>query len=223
MTLREKIDSMLTWILAACAITVTIFVLRRELRPPVDQNAAREPVEVKDWRKYAAGEKRVGPINAPVTIVEFSDFQCPFCSQLFRSLNELRQIRGTDFAIVYRNFPLPIHPEARSAAIAAECAAADGRFAAYHDFLFQHQDSLGTIPWTTVAARVGVADTAGFRNCLTSSKAARALREDSVAGAELNITGTPTIIVNGWMVAGARPKLALDSLITKELQRARGT
>lgn len=219
---KELADRILTLVIALCAVTVTVLLVHRELSRPHDPNAPLPLREVKNWQEYVAGDERIGPEHAPVTIIEFSDFQCPFCGQLFRSLNDMRARRPLDFAIVYRNFPLQaIHPQARPAAIAAECAAGVGHFSEYHDFLFQHQDSLGVIPWTTIAQRVGVQDTLQFSRCLSSGEVVTKLRQDSTAGMKLKLAGTPAVMINGWMFTGAMPAARLDSLVSSEIKHAR--
>ena len=206
---------------AVCAVAVTLMVARREFFAP-DPNAPKPPVAVDRWRAYNVGDKRIGPGNAPVTIVEFSDFECPFCKELSNTLLMLRAKYPTSLAVVYRNFPIErIHANSRAAAIAAECAATQGRFAEYHDFLFQHQDSLGKIPWTDVAARTGIRDTAAFAACLTDQAAATRLRADSLDAISLKILGTPTLMVNKWRVQGALTQETLDKLISQELASAK--
>jgi protein-disulfide isomerase len=108
-----------------------------------------------------------------------------------------------------------MHPYARPAAIAAECAAAQGRFREYHDYLFQHQDSLGSLDWVRVAGTIPVRDTATFRRCLTGATAADQLRIDSSAAKRLNVTGTPTVMVNGWLLVGTPTAAELETAIAK--------
>lgn len=221
MSRKGLLDNLFTGVLAACAVAITLMLARREFMPAPDPRQASLPIEVKDWRTYGAGAKRIGIEGAPVTIVEFSDFQCPFCRHFSQVLDRARAKYPGKISLVYRNFPLQdIHPFARSAATAAECAAFQGRFPEYHNFLFQHQDSLAQIAWTDVAERVGVQDTSQFRRCLTSSGVAAALKADSLAGNALHVTGTPTIVINRWLVTGAPPEDVLDKLITQELHTA---
>jgi protein-disulfide isomerase len=124
--------------------------------------------------------------------------------------------------VVFRNLPLTrLHPFAHPAAVAAVCAAMQSQFAQYHDFLFRHQDSLGTLKWTRVAAGAGVKDTAEFTRCLVSSDADAILRADSLAADKLQATGTPTVLVNGWRFFGAPSTQQLDSAIARELQRSK--
>jgi protein-disulfide isomerase len=221
MSYKNFVETTLTSVLAVCAVAVTVMLARREFFAP-DPNAPKPPVKVAAWESYNVGDKRIGPARAPVTIVEFSDFECPFCRDLSQTLLTLRAKYPQTLAVVYRNFPLQrIHSNARAAAIAAECAAARGRFAEYHDFLFQHQDSLGKIGWTDVAARTGIQDTTAFAACLSNSAAAARLRTDSLAAVTLKVAGTPTLMVNKWLVQGALTEQSLDKLIVQELKLAK--
>jgi len=149
-----------------------------------------------------------------VKVVVFSDFECPFCKRLASVLRAMERRNQEGFAVVHRNFPLAsIHPHARSAAIAAECAAKQGRFPQYHDLLFERQDSLGLIGWTELARRVRVGDLDQFERCLKSPVVAKELQADSATAEALQIKGTPLIIVDGWLLQGLPPESRLDSLI----------
>jgi protein-disulfide isomerase len=121
--------------------------------------------------------------------------------------------------LVYRHFPLErIHRFARQAAIASECASRQGRFAAYHDALFA-EDSLGPDKWMPLARGVGVADTAAFAACLEDSTAEQRVDADVLAGSELRVDGTPTILVNQYRLTDGAPPQVIDSLIQLLLQR----
>jgi protein-disulfide isomerase len=115
-----------------------------------------------------------------------------------------------------------MHENARSAAIAAECAASQSQFSGYHDFLFQHQDSLGQLDWVSLAARLHLPDTVAFARCLTDSSTIAKLRLDSLAGEKLHVRGTPTMLVNDQLVSGAMAFARIDTLIQAELEEREG-
>jgi protein-disulfide isomerase len=216
---RSHLDTLLTGVMAACAIAVVATLVRREWMPAPDPQA---PVAVDEWKAYGVGNKRVGPARAAVTIVEFSDFQCPWCGKFFRALKAVRGRHRNEVALVYRNLPIQtLHPHARAAAIAAECAAAQGQFERYHALLFEQQDSLGVLPWAQFAVRAGVRDTSAFEQCRRSDAALDALKADSIAAAALQVTGTPTILVNQWRLRGTPSETELEELVTKQLRKAR--
>ena len=178
-----------------------------------------QPEEVKTWQSYSRVGLRIGAVDAPVTITEFSDFQCPFCKELNVALREIRKRYPTQVAIVFRHYPLErIHPYAWAGALAGECAAAQSRFEAFDDSVYSHQDLLGQRPWVQFAAEAGVADTGAFQRCLRDSSYVDHVRRDVQAGKALNVLGTPTVLVNRWRIRGPNSRDAIDSLVQKELK-----
>jgi protein-disulfide isomerase len=151
---KERLQNTASVVLVVCALTVTGLLVRQQLFPPAAV-AAVPVTRVKDWQPLSQVGNVMGPRGARVTIVEFSDFQCPFCGQAAQALQGVRE-RYPDVAIVYRHLPLEAHPHAFAAAVASECAAEQGAFQAFHDHLFAHQDSIGVTPWDSVAHRAGV-------------------------------------------------------------------
>ena len=160
-----------------------------------------------------------GPATAPVTIVEFADFQCPFCGQLAPTLRRIREQYGDQVRLIWKDFPLAqIHPRASQAAEAARCASDQGRFWEYHDRLFTNQRALETSALKQYAKDVG-AETARFATCLDSGKYAEPVRLASSAASRLGLTSTPTTFVNGRMVSGAKPYATFAAVIDDELAR----
>ena len=204
---HERLIDAAMVVLVGCALVVTGLVVRRELfsKPTLPQ----PPQRVEDWREYARSGNRIGPADAAVTIVVFSDFECGFCAVAAERMRALRQEYPSDLAVVYRHFPLRTHAHAVPAARASECAAAQGRFEPFHDALFNQQDSIGAIPWARYAVVAGVEDLRGFDRCVNSATDVAALERDTVAGNRLGVRGTPTILVNDKRLRGAPP---LDTL-----------
>lgn len=212
-------ESVATIMMACCALVVTGVYVRGQMSRPSSAGAVRE---VKEWRQYAVGNMRIGSDAAPVVVTEFSDFGCPFCLGLYRSLEELRRRYPGSLAIVYRNYPInQLHPFARSAAIAAECSARFGRFEPFYSYLFEHQDSLATGRWGRFAQAAGIRDTIKFTECLRDEQIANHLRADSIAAQELGIRGTPMFLVNKRQFSGNPPLAAIDSVIKAELGKTR--
>jgi protein-disulfide isomerase len=208
-----------------CAVTVTglkIYeVTRGRPAPATTRRAPPKPEKTSNWQAIAAAGTRMGPPTAPVTITEFSDFQCPYCRRLAPVLKELRARYPSEVAVSYRHFPIPRHQHARIAAQASECAAAQGRFEAFHDALFAQVDSIGRLPWGRFARSAGVIDATRFDSCLADSTFKGRIEADIAAGNQLGVTGTPTVLVNQWRLVGAPTRQALDSLIRLELSRNR--
>jgi protein-disulfide isomerase len=166
-----------------------------------------------------ADDPSQGKTDALVTVVEFSDFQCPFCLRVMPTLKELRTKYGDRMRLVWKDFPLTqIHPQAFVAAQAGNCAREQGKFWEYHDTLFANQSSLQPDSLKKYAADTGL-DTATFNQCLESSKYEARVQEALAAGSRLGIGSTPTVYVNGRMINGAQPIEVFESVIEEELAR----
>jgi protein-disulfide isomerase len=162
-----------------------------------------------------------GIATAPVTVVEYSDFQCPFCQHVMPTLKELRTKYGDKMRLVWKDFPLTqIHPQAFVAAQAGNCAREQGKFWEYHDRLFANQQALQPEFLKKYASEVGM-DPTKFNACLDSAKYEAKVQESLGVGTGLGITSTPTVYVNGRMVNGAQPIEVFQAIIDDEL--ARGT
>jgi protein-disulfide isomerase len=166
-----------------------------------------------------AGFPSLGPAAAPVTIVEFSDFECPFCSGLFPTLKEVEKAYGDRVRIVYRQFPLTaIHPHAQKAAEASLCANEQQHFWEFHDSLFGNQREL-TLDALKKRAQDLKLDTAVFNACLDSGKHADAVTKDITEGARAGVTGTPALFINGRLLSGNQPYASIAEIIEDELVR----
>jgi protein-disulfide isomerase len=164
-----------------------------------------------------------GPADAPVTIVEFSDFQCPYCARFVtQTLPQIKQAYEGKVRFVFRDFPLSqIHENAEKAAEAAGCASDQGKFWEYHDKLFSSQSALDVASLKSYASQLGL-DTATFDQCLDSSKYAQEIQKDVQDGDSYGVTGTPAFFVNGLLVVGAQPFASFQAAIDAALQEAQG-
>jgi protein-disulfide isomerase len=162
-----------------------------------------------------------GPAAAPVTIVEFSDFQCPYCKQVVPTLAQLLSRYGERVKLVFRDFPIDsLHPQARKAAEAARCAHDQGKFWEYHDALFAGSPNASAEQLKTYAQQVGL-DVPSFERCLGSRTHTAAVQKDVEEGTRLGVTGTPAFFVNGELLSGAQPLERFVQVIERELARAR--
>jgi protein-disulfide isomerase len=159
-----------------------------------------------------------GPEGAPVTIVEFSDFQCPFCSRAKGTVDEVVKTYGDKVRLVFRHFPLSFHQEAPKAAEASACAADQNKFWEYHDKLFANQAALKVDDLKKAAADLGL-DTARFNECLDSGKKAELVKKDTAAGEKAGVTGTPAFFINGIALSGAVPAEEFKAIIDSELKK----
>ncbi len=159
-----------------------------------------------------------GPATAPVTIVEFSDFQCPFCSRVNPTLKQVEDTYGDKVRVVFRNFPLSqIHPQAAKAAEAASCAADQGKFWEMHDRLFANQQKLAVEDLKQHATELGLKADA-FNQCLDSGKKEAEVKHDLDEGSSYGLTGTPAFFINGRLISGAQPLEAFTQIIDEELE-----
>jgi protein-disulfide isomerase len=163
-----------------------------------------------------AGHPEEGPRNAPVTIVEFSDFQCPFCKRAEPTLKQVREKYGDKVRLIYMDFPLGIHQHAMDAALAGRCATEQDKFWPFHDQMFSDQNKLAPADLKASAKKVGL-DTAKFDQCLDQGKYKSAIEADLEQGKDLGVDGTPAFFINGRPLTGAQPFPAFSSVIDEEL------
>ena len=162
-----------------------------------------------------------GAENAPVKIVKFEDFQCPFCRAVQPTLAELVKKYDGKVRLIHKDLPLEeIHPLAELAAEAARCAGDQGKFWQYHDTLYHNAPKLSTADLKAYAKQDGL-DTASFDQCLASGKHKAGVQQDLNEGAKLGLTGTPSFFINGREIAGALPLDSFSAIIDEELARAK--
>ncbi len=164
------------------------------------------------------GAPALGPKNAPVTIVAFSDFQCPFCSRVVPTLHDIEKKYGAKVKIVFKHQPLPFHNNARVAAAASMAANDQGKFWEYHDKLFANQQALDRPSLERYAEELKL-DLGKFRSALDSNKFEQYITDDSNEGMRVGANGTPTFFINGRQVVGAQPMGAFESVIDEELKK----
>jgi protein-disulfide isomerase len=169
----------------------------------------------------AAGAFARGPETAPVTIVEFSDFHCPFCRRVQAVLDQVRAKYGEKLRLVYRDFPLDLaHKDARRAAEAARCAGEQGRFWEFHDLLYRSDPDASDAAFGRLAAEAKL-DAAALLSCVASGRQAAAVKADSDAGSALGVNSTPSFFVNGRPFNGSQSAESFSKLIDDELGRLR--
>ena len=161
-----------------------------------------------------------GAQNAPLTFIEFSDFQCPYSKRYFDEiLPMILSNYGDRIRYVYRDFPLSsIHPKAQKAAEAAQCAFEQGKFWEYHDMLFNNQEKLELADLKAYAVSLGL-DEGTFNLCLESGKYAPEVQKDIQDGQSYGVQGTPTFFINGRKVIGALPYATFKAIIDEELAK----
>ncbi len=204
--------------------------------PKVEQ---KEEKAESEWVLGPDDDPYKGSPDAPVTIIEFSDFQCPYCAAFFGSNEALiasfkqqdptweaaypriieEYVETGKVKFVFRDFPLSNHPYAQKAAEAAECADDQEKFWEYHDILFEKTPKIEIESLKQYASDLGL-DTAQFNNCLDSGKYTSEVQKDLQDGARAGVTGTPAFFVNGKKLSGAQPFSAFKQVIEEELSKA---
>ncbi len=216
---KERLSQFGTVVLVGCAVLITGLVVRRELFAPRPTAVLTER-EVEGWQRFTAEGSHLGPSDAPVKIVVFSDFQCPFCATVTADIERLRAQDPERVTVVYRHFPIEsIHPHAFNAALASECAGAQRRFEAYHNALFAAQAEIGTRSWRSFAETAGVPKLDEFDACVKDQRFAERVRRDLTAGKEAGVNSTPSFLFNGKLVMGVPGAQGLADDVRRELRR----
>lgn len=167
----------------------------------------------------SADDPSLGPADAKVTIVEFSEFQCPFSQEAFPIIKQVIAKYGDKVRFVFRDFPLSsIHPEAQAAAEAASCANEQNKFWALHDLFFLNQADLSGTALTAYATQARV-DPVAFGACRQTTKYLSEVQRDVVDGVAAGVTGTPTFFVNGWRLEGVLSMDAWEKIIDYGLKK----
>lgn len=182
------------------------------------------PVEVyfnapKSQVKVEVGDAPIfGKSDARVTVVEYSDFQCPFCSRAAETVTQLKKKYSSKIKLAFKHFPLPMHPNARPAAEASMCVNEQGtdKFWKYHDLMFKNQDKLDKASLEKYAKEAG-ADPKKFSECVAAKKFSSYIQKDIESGEKIGVKSTPTFFINGQILSGAMPIETFSEVIDEEL------
>jgi predicted DsbA family dithiol-disulfide isomerase len=187
----------------------------REMRAKYEVKVLIEPYRVP---VELGGAPVRGNPKAPVTIIEFSDFQCPFCVRARPTVNRVREAYGDRVRFAFRHFPLDFHAQAEKAGEAAACAGDQGKFWEMHDLLWANTSKLQVADLKAHASTLGL-DTGAFGQCLDSGRHGGLVSSDLEAGQGYGVSGTPAFFVNGRPLVGAQPFEAFAQIIEDELER----
>jgi protein-disulfide isomerase len=210
---RKGIIDIVLGLVAVGALGLVARIGYRASRPSLPPPADVRWRDLDDVTSLADRGQWLGESSARLQLVEFSDIECPFCRRLHSDLTELIRRHPRDVAVLFRHYPSRGHFQSLPAAIAAECAAMQGRFEPYVSLLFVKQDSLGILPWELLASRAGIPDTFRFKVCRSDSTVRRTIDEDIQVGRRLKIPGTPALILGRRMFTGAVPLDTLEALV----------
>ena len=186
--------------------------------PVAQAPSATQPPQVTRYDVPADDFPGIGPEDAPIVIVEFSDFQCPFCKRFNdETFRQLLAAYPGKIRFVFRHLPLTsIHPEAFPSAEASMCANEQNSFWEYHDKLFENQDKLGSELYLQIAGDINL-DVGEFENCLGTERYKDLIQQDSDFAVNLGVQSTPTFFINGLALVGAQPLETFKQVIDKEL------
>ena len=186
-------------------------------QPAQASTAAVQPIATAQNFAITKSDHVRGNFNAPITLVEYSDFECPFCEKIYPTFKKILNDYPDQVRLVYKHFPLGFHPNAQKAAEASECANEQGKFWEYHDLIFEKQSGgLSLINFKQWAGDLGL-NTKKFNNCLDSSKYAQKVQTDATDGQSRGVNGTPATFVNGQLVSGAVPYESFKPIIDQLL------
>jgi len=216
MTTRlEKISTVLLTV--AAMISAAVIVYRELVEPSPASTTPRKMTFEPEWRQAISVGRMQGSANAPVTLVEFGDLECPFCREFHNSVLSIRDKFQDQVAFVFVHFPLPTHRFAMPAARVLECAGLQGRFFEMLTALYAKQDSLGLKPWTGFAEDAGISGHSVFSSCVADTRAVKAIEEGVALGHRLEVRATPTLFVNGWRIGGAVPTSRITEIVEELL------
>ncbi len=181
----------------------------------------RQPVDVNKVQDIPVGVSPVkGDKNAPVTIAEFSDFQCPYCAKIQPTLKEVLKAYPKEVKLVFKQFPLSFHAQARNAVKASLAAGEQGKFWEMHDLIFENYNNLTLEKFMEFAKRLGL-DTGKFNSDFGSNKYENKIQEDMDLAQRVGVRGTPTLFINGRMMSGGRDVNDFKEMIGQALKEKR--
>ena len=215
--MHDHLERALSAILTLAAVVVAAGVAKREFAAPdaaaAASTASMAPLYLKHWREALPVGIAIGESSARVTVVEFSDLECPACRSFHRALDATMREHGTDVSTLFVHYPLGQHHFAMAAARAVECAAEHGQFAELVRVIFEKQDSIGLKPWGGYAREAGISDTSRIVKCAASSERVDRIEAGIAYGKKLGVQFTPTIIVNGWRLRTTPSRVELERIV----------
>lgn len=216
--MRKFADTALNLSLVCAALVIAAMVVRREFLPNAAASsvAERQPSKVPSWPELVRSSTISGSSDAKVVLLSFMDLQCPFCKEFHQNAKAIQQKFGRGkVALAFVHLPIAGHKFAKIGARGAECAGQQGRFESFISRVYEQQDSIGIKPWLAYAADAGIADSAAFNSCMMSASADAKIVAGMRSASQLHVTGTPTIVIDGWELPGVPNMSDLDSIVTE--------
>lgn len=211
--MRLNIHKAADGVLILCALVVTGLTVGRWMsrgRQPVPIGAMHH---INGWQAEFTFPRRIGDLHAPYQLVVWTDFQCPACRQFHQELLGAKKVLGDSLAVVVRYFPLAMHPLAFKAAIAAQCALAQGRFQQMESALFTADLEGTSLPLDSLSRQAGLPSSAALKRCMAEPAGSTAVRSDLARGNALGLRGTPTLQIGDQLGLGGMPTEDLIRLL----------
>lgn len=209
----KRVDPVV-FLLCAVAAAMGFLAVRHSRQLPASPTPAALIKPFEHSERLPMSDRWLGSRDGPITLVEFADFQCPFCAQFVSVLDSAAREHHDSLSVNFRHLPLrQIHPLAYAAAVAAECGAAQDRFGAMYRVLYRMQSELTDSIWHRAATLAGVPNAKSFDACMRSRSGTAAVARDLALADSLGLTGTPSLIVRGRLINGSVSLRVLDSVI----------
>lgn len=214
--MRIRIEAIASSVVAIATVVVAVTYVSAQMNGRQGAGTPA-PTFFPNWKAITPQGHVVGSAQAIAVIVEFSDFQCPYCRQFHQRLEDLRQRYGDQIAYSYVHLPLANHPYARPAALAADCAAEQDRFDDFASQLFAAQDSLSHVQLATIALRSGIRDTTEFSACLRRPGHDLRVKRNEALAKQLGFRSTPIVFLNGWKFVGLPDSAEFESAMKRAM------
>ncbi len=216
-----KAEKFIMGLLLACGVAgLMIMGVAWWRSQPIDSNHSNSATNLEIIPATRDDDPAIGAVNAPVTIIAFEDFQCPYCAEAYPIIQQLLQKYPNQLVFVYRDFPLTtLHPQALEAGLAANCANEQGKFWQYHHALFDQQDRFTQTGFYQSLAQQLQLNTSQFDSCLSTKKYASEIQADFDAGVLAGVTRTPTWFVNGVKLEGVYSLAEWEQMIQAYLSQ----
>ena len=194
--------------------------LVEQLRNQADVDVALEPPELPRLEVSVGDNPPKGPEAAPITIVEFADYECPYCTRGYETMKQVMEKYDGQVKWYFRDFPLSFHRNAVGYSVGANCAGEQGKYWEMHDAILEDQKGLAAKGGVEGLAKEFGLDVAAFTECINHADASKRVMSDMTAGQAVGVTGTPAYFINGVMISGAQPLENFATIIDRELEAA---
>lgn len=206
MVKHSMLDRAMTLVLTIASVVAVVILVEGRLRTSQTESASNRVENIEKWLpQLELASTSLDDTSRPVKIAIFTDFECPYCKRMDSTVVALQMKHPGKIVRSVLHFPIPTHQHAQAAAMAFDCAAAQGRAEDMHRALYDGQMSYGTKSWLSYASSAGVTDFKQFASCMEQDSTSEKIRSGIALAGELKVQGTPTVVVNGWLFHSPMP------------------